>query len=146
MNAETRRMKLDVFLLFCCQALMNASIVGQVAMGALVGHSLADDKSLATLPLGLQMVATMAASIPAGIIFGRLGRRVGFSLGAVASLVGSLVFAAGIWQADFWLYTAGALPAGIGAVVDALRPLGIRHIEMPATPEAIWRAIEGSHA
>ncbi|MCW2787983.1 MAG: argG, partial [Aeromicrobium sp.] len=36
--------------------------------------------------------------------------------------------------------TVGALPAGIGAVVDALRPLGIRHIEMPATPEVIWRA------
>ena len=42
--------------------------------------------------------------------------------------------------------TVGALPAGIGAVVDALRPLGIRHIEMPATPEAIWRTIQGSHA
>ncbi len=42
--------------------------------------------------------------------------------------------------------TVGALPAGIGAVVDALRPLGIHHIDMPATPEAIWRAIEGSHA
>ncbi|OFZ96784.1 MAG: hypothetical protein A3H35_10720 [Betaproteobacteria bacterium RIFCSPLOWO2_02_FULL_62_17] len=36
----------------------------------------------------------------------------------------------------------GAIPAVIGAVVDALRPLGIRHIDMPATPERIWRAIQ----
>jgi carbon-monoxide dehydrogenase large subunit len=34
-----------------------------------------------------------------------------------------------------------APPAAINAVVDALRPLGIRHIEMPATPERIWRAL-----
>jgi carbon-monoxide dehydrogenase large subunit len=37
--------------------------------------------------------------------------------------------------------TVGALPAVINAIVDALRPLGIRHIDMPATPERVWRAI-----
>ena len=79
-GGDDRLMKRDVWLLFFCQALMNASIVGQVAMGALVGYSLAEDKSLATLPMGVQMLATMAASIPAGIVFARLGRRVGFSL------------------------------------------------------------------
>ncbi len=35
----------------------------------------------------------------------------------------------------------GSIPAVISAVVDALRPLGVRHIDMPATPERIWRAI-----
>ena len=37
--------------------------------------------------------------------------------------------------------TVGALPALVNAVVDALRPLGVRHIEMPATPERVWQAI-----
>jgi carbon-monoxide dehydrogenase large subunit len=37
--------------------------------------------------------------------------------------------------------TVGALPAVINAVVDALAPLGIRHVDMPATSERIWRAI-----
>jgi fucose permease len=92
-----RAMKKDVWLLFFCQALMNASVVGQVAMSALVGYSLAEDKSLATLPMGVQMAGTLAASIPAGIVFSRLGRRAGFLLGAAASLIGGLVFAAGIW-------------------------------------------------
>jgi carbon-monoxide dehydrogenase large subunit len=32
----------------------------------------------------------------------------------------------------------------INAVVDALRPLGITHIEMPATPERIWAAIRAT--
>lgn len=35
----------------------------------------------------------------------------------------------------------GALPAVANAVVDALSEFGIRHIEMPATPERIWRAM-----
>ena len=35
----------------------------------------------------------------------------------------------------------GALPAIMNAVVDALAPLGIRHMDMPATPEKVWRAI-----
>ena len=29
----------------------------------------------------------------------------------------------------------------INAIVDALAELGVRHIEMPATPERVWRAI-----
>jgi len=36
---------------------------------------------------------------------------------------------------------AGALPAVMNAVVDALRPLGVEHIDMPATPERVWQAI-----
>src|SRR5271170_5999756 len=35
----------------------------------------------------------------------------------------------------------GALPAVANALVDALSPLGIRHIEMPATSERLWRAL-----
>jgi carbon-monoxide dehydrogenase large subunit len=36
----------------------------------------------------------------------------------------------------------GALPAVANAVVDALAEFGVRHIEMPATPERIWRAMQ----
>jgi carbon-monoxide dehydrogenase large subunit len=37
----------------------------------------------------------------------------------------------------------GAMPAVANALVDALSVLGIRHVEMPATPEVLWRAIHG---
>jgi carbon-monoxide dehydrogenase large subunit len=36
---------------------------------------------------------------------------------------------------------SGSLPAVMNAIVDALAPLGISHIDMPATPEKVWRAI-----
>ena len=42
---------------------------------------------------------------------------------------------------------AGAIAAPqtiINAIVDALAPLGIDHIDMPATPERVWRAIRAA--
>jgi aerobic carbon-monoxide dehydrogenase large subunit len=38
---------------------------------------------------------------------------------------------------------AGSLSAVMNAVVDALRPYGVRHMDMPATPEKVWRAVHG---
>ncbi len=40
--------------------------------------------------------------------------------------------------------TVGAMPAVANALVDALSEFGVHHIEMPATPEVIWRAIGGA--
>jgi carbon-monoxide dehydrogenase large subunit len=40
----------------------------------------------------------------------------------------------------------GAPPAVIGAVLDALRPLGVEHIDMPATPARVWEALRGAQA
>jgi len=38
--------------------------------------------------------------------------------------------------------TVGSTPAALNAVVDALyRAYGIGHIDMPATPERVWRTI-----
>jgi carbon-monoxide dehydrogenase large subunit len=41
---------------------------------------------------------------------------------------------------------AGSLPAVMNAVVDALSQYGIRHIDMPATPLKVWRAIQAAKA
>jgi aerobic carbon-monoxide dehydrogenase large subunit len=38
----------------------------------------------------------------------------------------------------------GVPPAVINAVLDALAPLGVTHIDMPATPEKVWRAIRAA--
>ena len=42
--------------------------------------------------------------------------------------------------------TVGALAAAVNAIVDALSPYGIEHIDMPATPERIWRTIQDAKA
>ncbi|MFI5326420.1 MAG: hypothetical protein ACHQ7H_09325, partial [Candidatus Rokuibacteriota bacterium] len=38
--------------------------------------------------------------------------------------------------------TVGAPGAVIHAILDALAPLGVTHIDMPATPARVWQAIQ----
>jgi len=40
--------------------------------------------------------------------------------------------------------TVGSPPAVVNAVVDALRPYGLRHVDMPLTPSRVWEAIRGN--
>jgi carbon-monoxide dehydrogenase large subunit len=37
--------------------------------------------------------------------------------------------------------TIGATPAIVGAIVDALAPFGVKHLDMPVKPEAIWKIV-----
>ena len=131
-------MNRNVWLLFCCQALMNAVMSGQTVMSALIGHALAVDKSLNTLPMAIQMTATMTASIPAGIVFSRLGRKPGFWLGCTGSLLGSLTFALGVWTQNFQVYCIGAVFAGLGFGIAQHLRFAAAEV---AAPEARARAI-----
>ncbi|WP_320776478.1 xanthine dehydrogenase family protein molybdopterin-binding subunit [Streptomyces sp. CRN 30] len=42
--------------------------------------------------------------------------------------------------------TIASTPAVVGAIVDALRPLGVTDVPMPCTPERVWRAMEEATA
>jgi aerobic carbon-monoxide dehydrogenase large subunit len=42
--------------------------------------------------------------------------------------------------------SVGSTPAVQNAVVDALRPLGVRHVDLPCTPERVWRAVSEARA
>jgi carbon-monoxide dehydrogenase large subunit len=42
--------------------------------------------------------------------------------------------------------TIASTPAVVIAVVDALAPLGIRHLDMPLTPERVWRAMQAARS
>ncbi len=39
--------------------------------------------------------------------------------------------------------TIGSTPAVVNAVMDALKPFGVRHLDMPLKPERVWRAMQG---
>jgi carbon-monoxide dehydrogenase large subunit len=42
--------------------------------------------------------------------------------------------------------TIGSTPAVQSAVIDALLPLGVRHLDMPTTPQRVWEAITAARA
>ncbi|HTW68759.1 MAG TPA: MFS transporter [Acetobacteraceae bacterium] len=131
-------MNKNVWLLFCCQALLNAIMAGQVVMASLIGESLAVNKLLITLPMAIQMLAMMCASIPASMVFARLGRKPGFWLGCLLSLAGSVTYAFGVWYGSFTLYCLGALPAGMGWGIGQHLRFAAAEV---AAPEARARAI-----
>jgi aerobic carbon-monoxide dehydrogenase large subunit len=41
--------------------------------------------------------------------------------------------------------TVGSPPAIVNSVLDALKPFGVRHADMPLTPACVWSAIQGRH-
>lgn len=130
--ATDARMRRNVWLLFFCTALVHSTMVGQAVMAVLVGYSLAEDKTLATLPVAIQMTAVMSASIPAGMIFARLGRRVGFVLGACFSIAGALTLALGIWRQDFVIYNIGAAFNGAGFGISQHYRFAASEVASPA--------------
>lgn len=137
-------MNRNVWLLFLCQALMNAIMSGQTVMAVLIGHSLAVDKSLNTLPVAIQMVSMMSASIPASMVFARLGRRPGFWLGCAGSLTGTLIYILGIWYGSFPLYCLGAVPAGLGwGIAQHLRFAAAEVASPESRPRAISLVMAG---
>jgi MFS family permease len=104
----------NVLVLASCQALGTTANSIMVAVATLVGYSLVDDKSLATLPIAMQWGATMCTTIPASQLMRRVGRRVGFSLGASAHITGGLLGVNAIVVGSFSLFLLASFFVGVG--------------------------------
>lgn len=107
------RMKKNVWLLSLCQALMNSGNVLLVATSSLVGYHLAENKALATLPLGLQFLGTMLTTIPASMLMKHVGRRAGFIVGTLLGLAGAALAAWAIVHGSFFQFCVGAALFGV---------------------------------
>ena len=137
-------MNKNVWLLFSCQALMNAVMSGQVIMASLIGHQLSGGTGLNTLPMAIQQIGVMAASVPAGIVFARYGRRIGFWMGCAIALCGSVTFATGVYTGSFVIYCLGAIPAGVGfGISQHLRFAAAEVADPAARPRAISLVLAG---
>ncbi len=107
--------KKNVILLSFCQALGMSCSALVITVIALVGNTLAPDKSLITLPLALQFVSMMASAAPASFFMRRFGRRAGFSLGALLGCVAGLLGMQAILIASFGLFCLSSILFGIFA-------------------------------
>ena len=83
-----------------------------IATTALVGLSLTDHKALATLPIALQWIATMATAMPAALLMQRVGRRAGLMGGVALGIGGGILCTAAIIGRDFALFCIGSLLVG----------------------------------
>ena len=137
-------MNKNVWLLFACQALMNAVMAGQTIMASLVGYKLVGTTGLNTLPMAIQQIGVMCASIPAGFVFARWGRKAGFWMGGAVAICGSMTFALGIYTDNFPLYVFGAFHAGIGHGISQHLRFAAAEVAAPeARPRAISLVLAG---
>ena len=107
-NVEKR----NVLILAGTQALFQTVSVMVITISGIVGWMLATDKSLATLPIAMMMVAVAVTMIPASLFMQRYGRKAGFILGAAFGIVAGLLAAISIWQESFFLFVAANMLVG----------------------------------
>lgn len=112
-RADDRRAKRNTAVLAMAQALYLMSATTLLTLGGLVGHALADDKSLATLPVSTYVLGTLMTTVPASFFMRRAGRRAGFQLGAFFSILSASLATYAIFERSFWLFCCATLLAGV---------------------------------
>ena len=105
--------KKTVLLLALCQALAMTGSIVLFTTAALIGSTLAADKSLATLPLALLQLATMLTTIPAVLILKRWGRKLGFMMGVLVGLSSAVLGIYAVFAGNFVLFCFATLLYGI---------------------------------
>ncbi|MBT4890158.1 MAG: MFS transporter [Rhodospirillales bacterium] len=81
----------NVLILSIGQALSFTGLAALMTVSMLAGKMLADDPALSTIPLALQLTATMFVAIPASLIMAKVGRRIGFILGQFIGIAGGIL-------------------------------------------------------
>jgi MFS family permease len=104
--------KRNVLILAGTQALFQTVSVMVMTLSGVVGWMLAEDKSLATLPIAMMTVASAVTMIPASLFMQRYGRKAGFMLGAVMGTIAGLLAASAIWLESFSLFVAANMLVG----------------------------------
>jgi MFS family permease len=105
----------NVLVLALCQALSMTAMTITITVTALNGEALLVEKEWATVPLGLQAVATVLTTIPASALMGARGRRFGFTLGAAIGIAGGALGVLSVTEGNFWLLCLANVAIGSAA-------------------------------
>lgn len=133
-----------VFLLSVAQALANSCASVFATVSALTGQMLAADPRLATLPLGLQFVVTMATTIPVAHLMRTLGRRNTFFIGSAIGAVGGGIAMLSIYQSSFAMFCVGnAIMGASNASALHLRFAAAEAADDAFRPKAISLVLAG---
>lgn len=124
-------MNRSVILLSLCQALLGTGNVLLISVNGLIGQSLSPSAALITLPIAMQFIGLMLATIPASLIMQRIGRRNGFYLGNSLGIIGAVISAVALLYQNFFMFCVGTTLLGVGigfgtlyrfAAVEACEP------------------------
>lgn len=85
-----------------------------ISVIGLIGKQIAPSQSMITLPVALQFLGLMAATIPASLISGKLGRKRGFSIGNIVGISGASLATFALSTHNFYLFCFATFLLGIG--------------------------------
>jgi predicted MFS family arabinose efflux permease len=102
-----------VWLLSACQALLLTNGVTLIAVSALAGYMLAENKAFATVPATAYVLGSWFSTVPASLWMKRVGPRAGFMTGGVFGIAGSAVASLGMAVGSLAVLAAGTFLFGI---------------------------------
>jgi MFS family permease len=108
-----RRAKRNVAVLMFTHAVPGSQLAINIIVAGLAGALLADDPSLATLPISLVVLVSTFVAPVASLLMGRFGRRSGFLLGMLAGAIGGALCARALFVDSFALFLAGTSLLGV---------------------------------
>src|SRR5262245_16688523 len=102
------RAKRNVAVLVFAQAILGSQLAINIIVAGLAGAGLADDPSLATLPISTVVVGSLLTAPAMSLFMGRFGRRAGFLISAVAGAAASALCARALFVDSFAMFMAGS--------------------------------------
>jgi MFS family permease len=107
------RAKRNVAVLVFAHAILGSQLAINIIIAGLAGAVLADDPSLATLPISIVVVGSLLTAPMMSLFMGRYGRRAGFWVAALAGAVASALCARALFIDSFGLFLAGSVLLGV---------------------------------
>jgi MFS family permease len=122
----------NIFLLACCQALLLTNAAGLISMNGLVGYSLVDAKTIATLGATTYVLGSALSTMPMSLWMARVGRRRGFMTGALVNIAGCGLAVLALWLASFPLYCVATAVIGVYNAVGLQYRFAAAEVAAPA--------------
>lgn len=113
-SPEVRR---NIMFLSLCVALSASAMSLIFTVAAVIGYSLAEDKSLSTLPVAFMMIAMMAMTAPSAMVMAKFGRKFGFWMGACIAMLGAVSGMGSVYYGNFWLLCVACACIGAGNAI-----------------------------
>ncbi len=107
------RAKRNVAVLVFAHAVLGSQLAINIIVAGLAGAALADDPSLATLPISVVVLGSLLTAPLMSLFMGRWGRRAGFLLAALAAAIASALCATALFVGSFGLFLAGSALLGV---------------------------------
>jgi len=103
----------NLIILFFCQLISSTGQLVVVTLGGIIGSTLTDNQSIATLPVSLMVVVTALSAIPATILMRKIGRKYGSSIASISASIAILIAVYALHTHSFYLFAISAAMFGI---------------------------------